>query len=196
MKERSREEELAILQDIKNGDDRILEALYKEWRSPFIRWAIQHHTKDEYIASEAFQRSFTIFAINIRKNKLNELKSKMLTYLFGIGKRIFFEIYKQESRYVGQEEIPEVIMSLSLEYYDSDLQEHQKELFKRLFGYLGEKCRQVLEMFYYRSFSMESIADRLGYKDSDVAKKKRYECIQKLKKLMDDHGIQKDDFTK
>ena len=48
---------------------------------------------------------------------------------------------------------------------------------------LGEPCRSIIEDFYIRDFSMESISDKFGYTNSENAKNQKYKCLQRLKKL-------------
>ena len=48
---------------------------------------------------------------------------------------------------------------------------------------LGDKCRSILEMFYYKSQSMDSIAKKLGYKTVKSAKVQKYKCMEHARKL-------------
>ena len=45
---------------------------------------------------------------------------------------------------------------------------------------MGSPCKEILEMYYEKGYDMESIASRIGYKNADVAKKKKYECLKSL----------------
>lgn len=48
---------------------------------------------------------------------------------------------------------------------------------------LGEKCRTILELFYFKSLSMESIASKVGFKTVESAKVQKYKCIETARKL-------------
>lgn len=48
---------------------------------------------------------------------------------------------------------------------------------------LGEKCRTILELFYFKSLSMESIASQVGFKTVESAKVQKYKCIETARKL-------------
>lgn len=48
---------------------------------------------------------------------------------------------------------------------------------------LGEKCRTILELFYFKSLSMESIAAKVGFKTVESAKVQKYKCIETARKL-------------
>ena len=46
----------------------------------------------------------------------------------------------------------------------------------RLLEQIDTTCREVLHLYYFQNFSMDSIANHLSYKNAAVAKKKKYSC--------------------
>lgn len=48
---------------------------------------------------------------------------------------------------------------------------------------LGEKCKSIFELFYYKSFDMKSIAEKLGYKNVETAKVQKYKCMERARNL-------------
>jgi len=48
---------------------------------------------------------------------------------------------------------------------------------------LGEKCRQILEQFYFHAVSMEHIAEKFGFKTVESAKVQKYKCIETARKM-------------
>jgi RNA polymerase sigma factor (sigma-70 family) len=49
------------------------------------------------------------------------------------------------------------------------------------FNLLGEKCRQLLILFYFNKMSFKEIAAVLAFSDEHVAKNQKYRCMQKAK---------------
>lgn len=49
------------------------------------------------------------------------------------------------------------------------------------FNLLGEKCKQLLILFYFKKKSFREIAAALAFSDEKVAKNQKYRCIQKAK---------------
>jgi DNA-directed RNA polymerase specialized sigma24 family protein len=45
---------------------------------------------------------------------------------------------------------------------------------------LPEDCQQVLQLFYFNEYDMESIAREMNYKNSDTAKSKKSVCMKNL----------------
>ena len=46
---------------------------------------------------------------------------------------------------------------------------------------LGEKCRQILQLFYSQNKSFKEIADMVGFSNEKVAKNQKYSCMEKAR---------------
>ncbi|HEY5824107.1 MAG TPA: sigma factor-like helix-turn-helix DNA-binding protein [Cyclobacteriaceae bacterium] len=64
-----------------------------------------------------------------------------------------------------------------------DSAEREKIIAKCL-DQLGETCRKVLMLYYFDEMSMQEIADKMGFANTDTAKTKKYKCKQKLDELV------------
>lgn len=177
-----------LLTHIQQGDERLLNQLYAKYRGKFLNWARRRYQCDEEDAAEVYQKAFVIFYFNIKNGKLAELTSNLETYFFGIGKNVFRERFKDKYR-VNTTEIDERFepKEMDLSIADKYSRIHQKTMVHELLGKLGEVCQKVLLLYYFKRFSMESIAENLGYKNELVAKKKKYQCLQKLRNMVGDN---------
>ena len=63
---------------------------------------------------------------------------------------------------------------------------HNKEMVRQHLSLLDEKSRRILELYYLEGKDMKTIAEEIGYKNADVAKKKKYEVMKKLASLVKD----------
>lgn len=183
----------ALIRQIREGDEKALSPLYEANRKPFIRWAIWTFKCDDYEAADLYQRAFAIFYFNIKDGKLTSLTSKIETYLFAIGKRLYLE--SQRSKHNQTLKLDEVqeASQLDTSYFDKENHSERQYLVEKLLGRVGEMCANVLKLYYYHKYSMEAIAEDLGYKNDLVAKKKKYECLQKLKLIVEQSGLSADD---
>ncbi len=185
------EEDQKVLVSIRKGNELILEELYKKYRSPFIRWSFSQYTQDEELASEVYQRAFTTFYLNAKSGKLETLTSQIQTYIFGVGRRMYLEVYKTEAKRPDSlDDIPNVEANfLDLGFEDTENETHLKQVLGQLLAQIDDTCMEVLLLYYYESYTMESIAERLEYKNASVAKKKKYSCLQKLKRIVEEKEI-------
>ena len=63
----------------------------------------------------------------------------------------------------------------------------EKEDVKNLHKYLdqiGQPCKNILLDWGYWGYKMEEIAGRNGFENGDQVKKRKYKCLQKLRKLV------------
>jgi RNA polymerase sigma factor (sigma-70 family) len=61
------------------------------------------------------------------------------------------------------------------------------EQVKQLYGYfdqLGEPCKQILIDWGFWGYNMTELAERSGLNGSDQAKEQKYQCLKKLRKMM------------
>jgi RNA polymerase sigma-70 factor (ECF subfamily) len=192
MKKRTRTEEQALLADIRMGNEQVLEALYREFRGPFLRWAMHRHALEEEEICEAYQKAFTAFYFNVKDGKLTELTSSLQTYVFGIGKRVLYEFFKVRGKEWERLENVSQVEQLDLGYLQGEERSHLAAVVDGLLDQIDTTCREVLHLYYFQNFSMDSIANHLSYKNAAVAKKKKYSCLQKLKQLLESKGISQD----
>jgi DNA-directed RNA polymerase specialized sigma24 family protein len=57
-------------------------------------------------------------------------------------------------------------------------QNHQ--IVMQMMDTLGEKCRDILHLFYFESLDMASIAKQLNYNNADTVKAKKHQCFKQL----------------
>lgn len=165
---------------VKQGDDHFLRQLYEINRPGFIKWFQAHHQVTEDEAVDLYQKSFTIFYFNVKDEKITALKSNISTYLYGIGKNLVKELFREQKNKVQLDEVPE-IETASDDLFRLEEEAHQRGLVKKIMDKLGEPCKSILLMYYFKNFSMESIALSLGYKNEGVAKKKKCLCLKKIR---------------
>jgi RNA polymerase sigma-70 factor (ECF subfamily) len=169
-----------VIARIRNGDEQPVTEIYRAYRNDFIYWAVRNYGIMEDTARDVYQMAVVIFYENIRSGKLTHLQSSVKTYLFGIGKnKIMEELASQRKAQKLQE-------NFRHEPLPADSPEDKEELFKILevaLSELGEPCRTVLDMYYYRNFGIDQIAEALNYKGNDSAKTQKYKCLIRLKKL-------------
>lgn len=172
------------IERLKEGDKAVLEHLYKEHRTPFLKFASKYNlSKDELL--DIYQDSILAFVDNVQNGKVENLNSSIGTYLFAIGK---FMVFKRLKRLKMVDESP--IDRERLEYYhrethDNDAYDDEEiALFKKCFEQLGAQCKELLQLFYYRGFDLEEIQAAQGYDNYNVVKSQKSRCLKHLKTLI------------
>lgn len=172
----------SLIERIKNNDgEKVLKEIYEQYRNEFLKWAIKSHdlTMDE--AKEVFQQAIIILYENIVFGKVTEINVQMKTYIFGIGKNKIFELVKKRSKNAGD---PDEEMLLTYSGVDDEIEDEEKmQNLEMSLQQLGEPCKTILLQYYYHRRSVQEIADKLEYKNSETMKNVKYKCLMRLKKI-------------
>lgn len=194
MQEVTHSEDQQLLEKIKEGDDKGMLELYRLYRDSFIQWAQQSYKIDEESATDAFQDAMVSLHNNVVKGKLFELTSSLKTYLYAIGKNIIRKKFNKMSLSSEQEE-DNIADTLATEIIDSIALSERQQLVSSLLNSIGEPCRTILRLFYFKGFAMDAIAQRMEYKNENVAKTQKLRCISTLKKMVRDRYNSEDFYT-
>lgn len=172
----------SIIAEIRNGNEEKLTRVYRAYRDEFISWAMRNYQCAEETAKDVFQVTVVIFYENIMSGKLVSLHSSVKTYLFGIGKN---KLMEQQAALRKQQHMQEhFVREPFSEEDDKAEKEETYQMLETAMQELGEPCRTILEMSYYRNFGTEEIAAAMNYKSTDSAKTQKYKCLVRLKKIM------------
>ncbi len=167
-------DEKELFERICNGDEKALEFIYKKYYRMMTKLVITNSgTEDE--ARDIYQEALVVFWQKARSGNF-VLTSKISTYVYSICQNLWRKELDRKKRLSNEEkDSPETL--------DLDGPEREK-IIARCMEQLGETCRKVLMYYYFDEMSMQEIADKLGFANTDTAKTKKYKCKQKLDELV------------
>jgi len=175
-------DEKEIFERIQKGDEKALEFIYKKYYRMMTKLVITNSgTEDE--ARDVYQDALVVFWQKARSGKL-VLTSKISTYVYSICQNLWRKELERKKRLSHESRDASVTI-------DMDSPERNK-IMARCLNQLGETCRKVLMYYYFDEMSMQEIADRLGFANTDTAKTKKYKCKQKLDELVRSQYSEKD----
>jgi RNA polymerase sigma factor (sigma-70 family) len=110
------------------------------------------------------------------KNSEFVLQSKLSTYVFAICKNLWLKRLNKNSKMsVLDDSFSENLTEESMPFMN---QNHQ--IVMKMMDTLGEKCRDILHMFYFDALDMSTIAKQLNYNNADTVKAKKHQCFKQL----------------
>jgi RNA polymerase sigma factor (sigma-70 family) len=166
--------EKEVFERICKGDERALEFLYKKYYRMMTKLVITNSgTEDE--ARDIYQEALIVFWQKATSGNL-VLTSKMSTYVYSICQNLWRKELDRKKRLSHEEK--DLAVSL-----DTDSAERNK-IVARCIDQLGDTCKKVLMYYYFEEMSMQDIADKLGFANTDTAKTKKYKCKKKLDELI------------
>ena len=175
-----------LIVQLKKRDHNALKNVYLDYKTAFLKFMSRYNANVD-VLEDIFQDALIVLYENAQAGKLDALKSTLKTYLFGTGKFMLFKHFRDGKREVPTEEtyIFDQYEEAIIEdvYEDEGLNVYQKQLVAN-FKKLGEKCREILELFYLKGMKLDEITQTQGYDNKDVAKSQKSRCLKSLKQLI------------
>lgn len=174
--------EKEIFERICGGDEKALEFLYKKYYRMMTKLVITNSgTEDE--ARDIYQEALIVFWQKATSGNL-VLTSKISTYIYSICQNLWRKELDRKKRLSNEEKDTAVVQ-------DTETAEKEK-IIAQCMDQLGETCKKVLMYYYFEELSMQDIAEKLGFANTDTAKTKKYKCKKKLDELIKAQYSEKD----
>lgn len=171
-----------LIQLLKKDDKLILKKIYVDYRSDFIAFGRKISLYEDDIL-DAYQDAIITLQEQVITGKLNTLNCSIKTYLFGIGKYILYEKNRKRNKTILSAIDTNEITMIEVPIFSEILTSQQKKI-KLGFKQLGKKCIEVIELFYYRGYTLEEITETLNYENKNVVKSQKSRCLKKLKEII------------
>ncbi|GAB4427212.1 MAG: hypothetical protein OHK0039_45460 [Bacteroidia bacterium] len=179
--ERPDDDYTAMFGQIKAGHKAPLHEIYRTYRRAFIEWAGASLGVPATEAGDIYQEVIIILYENIVAGKITHLRSHIRTYLFGIGRILAAQQRRKDSRLARLEDSGVADLTSGLDIsHEIELSERQAEI-RAALALLGDTCRELLTLFYYRQYATEAIMEHFGYKNPNVVKSQKARCMRSLR---------------
>jgi RNA polymerase sigma factor (sigma-70 family) len=170
-----------ILEQIRSGNNKkAIAFLYQSF--PAIRKFIRSNGGDDADAQDVFQDALLVFYKNAQKSEF-ELTCAAGTYLYSVSRFLWKDVLKKRTREirVDYEIRQDEVIESDIERFQE--QQSQGAQLAKILQQLGEKCKGLLEAYYYKKMSMKDIAQVFDYSSVNSAKTQKYKCIERAKKI-------------
>jgi len=173
-------EDQKIIELIKNKkDEKAIASLYDYF--PVITKMVLANGGKSEDAQDIFQEALIVFY-----NKANQsdfkLTSSINTYLYSVCKFMWQKQIRDKKEFVDTTMLSE---SVNEEEIVSEIEfENKCKQAEQAISELGEKCKQLLMLFYFKSMKLKDIAKQMGYTSENIAKSQRYKCLEAAKKKL------------
>jgi RNA polymerase sigma factor (sigma-70 family) len=163
-----------VLERISRGDEKALDFLYKKYYRMMTRLVVTHGGSEQE-AKDVFQDALIVFWQKAASGNL-VLTSKISTYLYSVCQNLWRKEFDRKSKLIHEAKDSEVMMG-------EDSKE-RIQIIQKCVAALGPTCQKVLSYYYFDGMSMELIAEKMGFANTDTAKTKKYKCKKKLDELV------------
>ncbi len=157
-----------------------IQELYQSY--PSISKFIRRNGGDEFDARDIFQDALLILYRNTQKNDF-ELTCAAGTYLYSVSRFLWKDVLKKRNKETELSKSLKSNLPLETELETFQEQQIQAKKLATVLLQLGEKCKLILEAYYYQKMSMKDIAAQFEYSSVNSAKTQKYKCIERAKKI-------------
>jgi len=166
--------DIEILALFKTGKrEKAFKKVYKLY--PKIEALIKSKGGSKSDASDVFQEALIILNRNLESPDF-KLTSSFYTYLYSVSRFVWSDIQKKTNQYELSE-----LSNHELQILDDVKKEARYKQAELAFKNIGERCQNLLKLFYHKKMSFKTIADLMQFKSAKIAKNQKYKCLKKAK---------------
>lgn len=167
-----------MLDALRRNDPMIVRSLYAR-HFPVIRQFVRKNNGTLRDAQDVFQEAMTILWLNVKEDRVKpDAQGDVGGYLYRVAKNKWLDTVRSAAHkhmrvVVDEEQAPVVVEG-------PDETEGRLQRLRSIYAALDERCRAVLDRFYYERQDMATIAASLGVEEESVRTMK-YRCMMKLR---------------
>jgi len=147
---------------------------------PVIKKLVLKNSGNREDAQDLYQEALIILIKKVQTTDF-VLSSSLNTYLYSICRFLWSERLKKKNKRIEVEfeKDHQIFPEQELEVLYKT--ESENKLAEKAFQQLGEKCKALLLLFYFKKQTMKDIALQLKFSSEKIAKNQKYRCIEKAK---------------
>lgn len=111
-------------------------------------------------------------------------KTKIVGFLIQTAKFLWSNELRKKKVRQGSDDSKLGVLKYEDETDNVREKEGKIQLIEEAIQKLGDKCKQILELFYFKSISMTVIAEKFGFKTVNSAKAQKYKCMERVRKMV------------
>ena len=168
-----------LLDQLKNEDNQSFALLYRFYY-PAIEAHITRNSGSEADAKDVFQEAIIVLLQQIRRTDF-VLTSSLKTYLFAIARNLWLKRLR-ETRYTITGPVnndSQLNEASAFELYEEPTPE---EKITTWLTKITAHCQRILKAIFFYEEPMESLMQKMGWKNKHTAANQQYKCIQQVKK--------------
>ncbi len=151
-----------------------------QYNKPIKQW-VKQNNGNKADAEDVLQDAMIVFYKLIHKPNF-ELTAKPETLLFSIAKKLWLYQLRQHKNLIFDNHfLDNELIEIDIDFIEQEQKYTQME---NVLNLIGNKCLQLLNLFYFEKLDMVEIALKLDFRNDKVAKAMKYKCLEKAKTLI------------
>ena len=170
-----------LVAGLRSGDNRVIGEIYRKF-FPAVKGNIKNWGGTEDDTKDVFQEAVLVLYRMTKKSDF-KLNASFFSLLYPICRNLWYKTLRKGEKIQVVGELPEEGLINEGEILEMIHERAVDKLFRKQLGNLGEQCRKLLDLFF-EGRSMKEITSRLGLSSVSFAKKKKFQCKEKLVRLV------------
>jgi RNA polymerase sigma factor (sigma-70 family) len=168
-----------IIELLKIGkQNQVFLKLYKNY--PQVEKLILSKGGSKEDAKDVFQEALIIFYEKVMSTEF-KLTAAIGTYLYSVSRFLWKdELIKRKGKTAIDVDF-EFTSEEEAEFQEAIEREAKFKQIECVINQIGDKCLQLLKLFYYDGLKMAAIASEVGLKSEKIAKNQKYKCLERAK---------------
>jgi RNA polymerase sigma factor (sigma-70 family) len=178
-KELSFSNEPYLIAQLRAGNQKALAYLYKT-HYQMIHHLIRKNNGGDEDAQEIYQEAILVVYEKLQQPNF-ELSCSLKTFIYSVSRNMWmYQLRKTEQALNKFKDFEQFIPIREEPEIDQHTPAYENML-TEVMQFLDTKCRELLELFYYHNLSLDVIAEKLGYNNSNTAKSKKSKCMERAR---------------
>lgn len=145
---------------------------------PVVKKMVLKNNGSKQDAEDIYQEALIILFRKVQEGNF-VLSSSLNTYLYSVCRYLWSDTLKKQNKKIEFEKVESFIPDEEIE--KDNHKESQYRIAEKAFQSVGEKCKELLVLFYHKNQGFKQIAKDLGFASENVAKNQKYRCLEKAK---------------
>jgi RNA polymerase sigma factor (sigma-70 family) len=171
-----------LLDQLRNEENASFELLYRFYY-PAVETYILRNNGTLADAEDIFQEAIIVLLQQVRRTDF-ALTSSLKTYLFAIARNGWLNRLR-DCKYTLTDNIETVSEQCEMPSFDLQAEPTQTEKLTLWLTKITENCQRILKAIFFYEEPMESLMQKMGWKNKHTAANQQYKCIQQVKKEKD-----------
>ncbi len=164
-----------IISQLRNEDNASFELLY-QFYFPVIASYITNNYGNTADAEDVFQEAIIVLLCKVRQPDFI-LSSSLKTYLFAIAKNIWLKRLRDNKMVC----VNDVDAHQQIAETDAERHPTREHTLSQVLQRITENCRRILKALFFYQEPMESLMQKMGWKNKHTAANQQYKCLQQAK---------------
>jgi RNA polymerase sigma factor (sigma-70 family) len=168
-----------IITELKSGKQyKSFRALYKYF--PMMQKLVLSKGGKAEDAEDIYQEALIILYRKVKEADF-KLSSQLSTYLYSLCRFLWKDELKKRNKFQFADFETDFDSAEENQLEQLLESENKTRLAEKVIMELGERCKEILILFYAQNMSMKKIASRMGYSSENTAKNQKYKCLEVAK---------------